>query len=318
MLWIQKPEILFDVGSLKYYMPGPNLTWEEQANSLVRFVIYLSLIMYLYNGNPLHLLLPPLMMMGIQYYLYRTDKLQRILIQIFNSRPTDVEFSNDMPQAGNFDSAREASATQNIPSADKGINTNATSSPDADDDVPPGDDDVIESFDMGVQRRIKHPMDLHADAAMEKEVDRLISENIGKSRPDSPGPYDGYATPLRNRNSPQEPRQPHSTVGPRPDMGLLPAEPGFYPKEISCKDATNNNPFGNAMPFDTIERQVNKVCPDEFKKDEKFYNKLFHGVDDLFGRNNSQRQFTTNPTSTRVNDREAAIQFFYNTPYTEH
>ena len=52
------------------------------------------------------------------------------------------------------------------------------------------------------------------------------------------------------------------------------------------------------------------------KKLRKTYS--FNNIDDLFDRNNSQRQFTTNPASTRINDREAAIQFFYNTPYTEH
>jgi len=89
------------------------------------------------------------------------------------------------------------------------------------------------------------------------------------------------------------------------------------PIGIECKVPTDDNPFGNAMPFDIIEKQINPVCPDEYAKDQKFYNKLFNNMDDLYDRNNSQREFTTNPSSTRVNDQEAAIQFFYNTPYTE-
>jgi len=112
--------------------------------------------------------------------------------------------------------------------------------------------------------------------------------------------------------------EPMKTVGPRPEVALERGEPEFKPMEVDCKPSTKDNPFGNALPYDTIERQVNQVCPNEFKKDENFYQGLFNSVDDLFDRNNSQRQFTTNPASTRTNDREAAMQFFYNTPYTEH
>jgi hypothetical protein len=103
----------------------------------------------------------------------------------------------------------------------------------------------------------------------------------------------------------------------RGDMGLA-KEPSFNPTQVECKVATDNNPFGNSMPFDPIEKQVNRICPDEFAKDKKFYSKLFNNVDDIFDRNNSQREFTTNPSSTRINDREAFMQFAYNTPYTEH
>ena len=292
MLWIDKPEVLFDIKRLKYYMPGPNLTWEEQANSLVRFIIYLSLIMYLFNGNPLHLIVPPLMIMGVQYYLQKQGKLQRTLIQIFNSRPTDAEMTPDVPPIpANYDPKAGPHDNIEMPNS---IKTNATTGPGIEDQSGPTDDDVIENFDPSKYRTVRRPMDLHKDAEMENEVDRMIAEEMGLAR------------------------EPKSTIGPRPDMGLLPPEPPFKPKEIECKPATPDNPFGNSLPFDPIERQVTRVCPDEYKKDEMFYTKLFNGVDDLFDRNNSQRQFTTNPASTRINDREAAMQFFYNTPYTEH
>lgn len=93
-------------------------------------------------------------------------------------------------------------------------------------------------------------------------------------------------------------------------------EPEYKPKEITCKRSTEDNPFGNALPYDSIDKQIYKVCPDEFVKDENFSSKLFNNVDDLFGKNNNQRQFTTNPNSTKINDRNAFMQFAFNSPYT--
>lgn len=246
--WLKNPVILFDPKRLKYYMPGPNLTWEEQANALIRFIIYLSLILYLTSNNPLLLIVPPLLMMGVQYYMYQENKLQPFLTNTFG----DVESE---------------------PSTH----------------IVTDEDQIMESF---ISRSDPNTKDQNKN-----------HENF---------------TPLHLRNAFHNDKEPLNTVGPRPDLALVRPPPEPKPKEIDCKPATIDNPFGNALPYDTIEKQVNPACPNEFTKDEKFYNKLFHGIDDLFDRNNSQRQFTTNPSSTRINDREAAIQFFYNTPYTEH
>ena len=77
--WLKNPTVLFDPKRLKYYMPGPHQTWQEQANSLMRFIIYLSLIMYVYKSNPLFLVVPPLMMAIIQYYLYQVHYIQVVV-----------------------------------------------------------------------------------------------------------------------------------------------------------------------------------------------------------------------------------------------
>lgn len=248
-LWIDQPEVLFNPQQLKYYMPGPNMTWQEQANALVRLMIYLSLILFLFKGNPLNLIIPTLLMMGVQYYLHRTNTLKSTLTQILSPLSQSINHPIDP-------------------------------------NTPQPEDQVLESFTNSKDDQLNLNNFLHLQ---------------DKSRP---GHLD-QPTPL-------------NTISPRPDLGNLPAEPELQAKEIECKPPTSNNPFGNALPYDTIERQTNRSCPNEFAKDEKFYNKLFNNIDDLFDRNNSQRQFTTNPASTRINDREAALQFFYNTPYTEH
>lgn len=279
MIWINKPEVLFELDKLKYYMPGPNLTWEEQANSLVRFMIYLSLLLYLAKGNPMHLVIPPLIMMGFQYYMFREGKLENFLTKIFSAKPIDVE--------------------------SPGQKTTITTKPEIEDDdqliekfhpdnVKEGSGDLKENFDLSRQRHIKHPLEMNSE-------------------------WDEYHRSLNadEFNAGGDP-EPKKTLGPRPDMALIRGEPPYKPKEIECKPPTKHNPFGNALPYDVVEKQVNRVCPDEFQKDQKFFEGLYNNINDLFDRNNSQRQFTTNPASTRINDREAAIQFFYNTPYTEH
>lgn len=277
MLWIDNPEVLFEPDKLKYYFPGSNMTWQEQANSLVRFIIYLSLFLYLFKGNPMHLIVPPLMMMGVQYYLYKSDKLKSLMIRIFHPQPsTDdligIVLEND-----------EENIKQQL-----------------DNQVKNGLMDR-ESFNFNQVESVRQPMDLHDDAQIENEVDRLLNQQMGSEET-------GYSkVPIyKDERSPV------------PEVGFYNPTLVNNSCDQECKVPTIDNPFGNAMPYDTIEKQVNRACPDEYKKDEKFYNKLFHGIDDLFDRNNSQRQFTTNPSSTRINDQEAAMQFFYNTPYTEY
>ena len=282
MLWIDNPEVLFEPDRLKYYFPGSNMTWQEQANSLVRFIIYLSLILYLFKGNPMHLIVPPLMMMGIQYYLHKAGKLKSLLIRTFHARPGDDELAGIVLE--------DEAMTTEVNTEDKLNNALLRN----------GMIDQ-ETFNLNQLDSVRHPMDLHDEADINNEVDRILNEEMGSEKI-------GYSkVPIyKDERSPVD-------------------EVGFYNPtlvnnscEQECKVPTIDNPFGNAMPYDTIEKQVNRACPDEYKKDEKFYNKLFHGIDDLFDRNNSQRQFTTNPSSTRINDQEAAMQFFYNTPYTEY
>jgi hypothetical protein len=289
MLWIDNPEVLFEPDKLKYYFPGSNMTWQEQANSLVRFIIYLSLFLYLFKGNPMHLIIPPLMMLGIQYYLHKSGKLQSMLVQIFHPSPSGDEL---------------ASVILNNKLDLNNNNLNNDLNNDLKDQMNNLKNGIVdqETFNLNQLESVRHPMNLHDDANLDNAIDQILNQDMGSEKI-------GYSkVPIY-----QDERSPVADVG-FYNPSITPPCPG----EDECKPPTLENPFGNAMPYDTIEKQVNRACPDEYKKDEKFYNKLFHGIDDLFDRNNSQRQFTTNPSSTRVNDQEAAMQFFYNTPYTEH
>jgi hypothetical protein len=85
-----------------------------------------------------------------------------------------------------------------------------------------------------------------------------------------------------------------------------------------CKKSSEANPFNNAMPYDPIDRQIYPSCPDESEKDNNFHKNLFEDVDDVFNKANGQLNFHSNPATTRIPDREAFMQFLFNTPYVEH
>lgn len=276
MIWIEDISVLFDIDKLKYYIPGPNLTWEEGANALVRFIIYLSVILFIFKGNPINLIAMPLIMMGIQYYLYKEGKLEGIMYKIFNSR---------MEKADSESKIRENYG-----------------------DMAANNDNNLTNK-LGNFMNIKNPMDMEKEWETEK-CDRLWNKDWDES---------GKPCKPKDELGPVFDGETYEENGPRPDLPLDDAEMNQQPfngKEITCKPSTRENPFGNALPYDTIERQTNKVCPDEYKKDGNFYKGLYNNIDDLFDRNNSQRQYTTNPSSTRTNDIEAFIQFAYNTPYS--
>jgi len=280
MIWIENPEVIFDIKKLKYYFPGSSLTWEEQANALVRFIIYLSLLMYIHNGNIFSLVFPPMLMMGLQYFLHKKGDLETYITNYFNPKSSITQANNLANQQINNLANQSMVEGSTLPIGTGSPATFDDSSKTTENFEQHHDNYGI-SFDLEHQKHIKSPLE------MKKEWDLPMNPDYERS-------------------------------GPRPDMGNLPPEEGFVPKEIDCKSSTKDNPFGNSMPYDTIERQVNRVCPNEFTKDENFYKGLFSNTNDLFDRNNSQRQFTTNPSSTKTNDREAAMQFFFNTPYTEH
>ena len=97
---------------------------------------------------------------------------------------------------------------------------------------------------------------------------------------------------------------------------------GFLMEEIGegCRIPEKNNPFMNP----TIYRENNSKKPclsynnKGIQKDieEKFNEELYRDVNDIFGKNNSQRQFYTVPGKTNPNDLESYKNWLYSTPAT--
>ena len=72
-----------------------------------------------------------------------------------------------------------------------------------------------------------------------------------------------------------------------------------------CQMPTLQNPFMNQLLFDNPLR--GEACMDESELAIDFFHKqndMFTDVDDLYGKNNFDRMFITNPSTSRVPDRE--------------
>lgn len=87
----------------------------------------------------------------------------------------------------------------------------------------------------------------------------------------------------------------------------------------SCQLPSNNNPFMNVLLTDDTNRK--QACNIENKKikrmmKKKFNNNLFHDIEDVYDRKNSQRQFYTMPSTTTPNNRDTFQKWLYKTPKT--
>lgn len=88
-----------------------------------------------------------------------------------------------------------------------------------------------------------------------------------------------------------------------------------------CQEPTENNPFGNVLITDYERPYRPPACyrgnetPKRKKVQEKyFYKNLFLDVDDIFQKNNGQRQFYTNPITTIPNDQTGFAEALYRVP----
>lgn len=86
-----------------------------------------------------------------------------------------------------------------------------------------------------------------------------------------------------------------------------------------CKIPTKNNPFMNPLIGDKDNTEpcqsyknkgIQKMIEDNFNEE------LYRDPNDLFGKNNSQRQFMTIPGKTVVNDRDSFQNWLYKAPPT--
>ena len=87
----------------------------------------------------------------------------------------------------------------------------------------------------------------------------------------------------------------------------------------NCQLPNNQNPFMNVLLTD--DRQRKKACDTNNKKirkmiKKKFKRNIYNDVDDVYNRNNSQRQFYTMPSTTIPNDQDSFQNWLYKIPKT--
>ena len=94
--------------------------------------------------------------------------------------------------------------------------------------------------------------------------------------------------------------------------------------ETECRVPTKDNPFMNPQiqDFGTDLKPPPKSCPSynnvgvQRRVEELFNEDLYRDVNDIFGKNNSQRQFYTVPGNQVPNDQHSFGQWLYGTPPT--
>ncbi len=94
-------------------------------------------------------------------------------------------------------------------------------------------------------------------------------------------------------------------------------------RENSCVEPTRENPFMNVLLTDYEKNPTrSEACttynnPDIQKQmNDEFNHNLYRDVSNIFNRNNSQRQFYTNPATSIPNNQGDFVNWLYNRPKT--
>ena len=91
---------------------------------------------------------------------------------------------------------------------------------------------------------------------------------------------------------------------------------------MKCRISTKDNPFMNNTLTDYGKPAVDKACPSynnvgiQKRVDELFNEDLYRDVNDIFNKNNSQRQYYTVPGNQVPNDQGSFANWLYGTPST--
>ena len=89
----------------------------------------------------------------------------------------------------------------------------------------------------------------------------------------------------------------------------------------SCRHPTRDNPFMNPSLFNSESNDL-EPCPSYNNKgiqriiEDNFNEDLYTDVNDIFGKNNSQRQFYTIPGKSIPNNQKSFAEWLYKTPPT--
>lgn len=90
----------------------------------------------------------------------------------------------------------------------------------------------------------------------------------------------------------------------------------MYGSGVSIK-STKENPFMNILLTDYVDDPnrppAGDITDDQVKKEveKNFNHNLYKDVDDIWDKNNSQRQYYTNPNTTIPNDRDSLAKWLY-------
>jgi len=120
-----------------------------------------------------------------------------------------------------------------------------------------------------------------------------------------------------DKNYPDNPKQLGSGAG----TGAGCASNMCGAKSSDYQHPTQENPFMNVLLTDYVNNPKRSPAANiedvnvRADMEKMFEFGLYKDVDDIWNRNNSQRQYYTNPSTTIPNDRDSFMNWCWNTPY---
>jgi hypothetical protein len=96
--WYAEPSVLFSKDTWYMFVPQPNMSVKAALNSVVRFAVYLSVLLTLTSRNPLYLLFVPTVMFAtivLESWFPKTKKIMETFVSSYEGE------DRTMPEADN-------------------------------------------------------------------------------------------------------------------------------------------------------------------------------------------------------------------------
>jgi len=288
-IWFDKPSVLFEKDNLRKFVWLPGMTYNEKQNAAARFFLYFSLLGYLYFNRREFLYFFVLVLAILFYGHYKQPEMMHRLLNVKYSDKLSEDW-DDYMQAGGGQSFPHLGALpisgellDGGTSGGCSIEQTGGSSMNVGNDVRCGTDVYYGGSEADWKATYGK-----ASRSPKESDDSLEADRDG-------GAFEGYSNDLVD---------PKVRVDPKTNQ--------------ICKVSTPDNPFGNTLPGDNEVLNATPICdPSAHKQtiEANFDKGLFNNLDDIFQRNNSQRQFVVNPSTTVPNDRESFMTWLWETPF---
>jgi hypothetical protein len=93
--WYTEPNVLFRQDTWYMFVPQPNMTVREALNAVVRFSVYLAVLLFVTSRDPWYLTVIPIVMV-ITIFLHRTfPQAKKIVSEGFASGPVVTGYTGD-------------------------------------------------------------------------------------------------------------------------------------------------------------------------------------------------------------------------------
>jgi hypothetical protein len=93
--WYTEPSVLFRQDTWYMFVPQPNMSVRESLNAVVRFSVYLAVLLFATSRDPWYLLLIPVVMVAT-WFLHRTfPEAKKIVAEGFVSGPVVTGYMGD-------------------------------------------------------------------------------------------------------------------------------------------------------------------------------------------------------------------------------